>query len=88
MELFELLRKLLILRIPPAQPAGSPLVVRRTRSVEQRAGQLDGTPRFFVRFPDRSIDSALSYFRKASLLSISSIFLADHASFPPDTACA
>lgn len=74
MELFQLLCKPLILRCPPAQLAGSPLVVSRTRGVEQRAGRLDGISRFFVRFPDCSIDSALSYFRKASLLSISSNF--------------
>ncbi len=56
--------------------------------MEQLTGQLDGITIFFVRFPDRCIGAALSYFRKASLLSISSIFLADHAPFLPDTACA
>ena len=35
MELFELLRKLLILRSPPAQLPGSPSVVGRARCMEQ-----------------------------------------------------
>ncbi len=74
MELFELFRKPFILRSPPAQLAGSPPVVCRTRCVEQLAGWLNGITIFLVCFPDRSIDAALSYFRKASLLSISSNF--------------
>ena len=41
---------------------------------EQLAGQLNGISLFSVRFPDRSVDASLSYFRKASLLSISSNF--------------
>ena len=74
MELFEFFRKPLILRSPPAQLAGSPLVVSRARCMEQLTGQLNGISLFSVRFPDRGIDAALSYFRKASLLSISSNF--------------
>lgn len=73
-ELFELFSKPLILRSPPAQLAGSPFVVSRTRRVEQLAGQLNGITNFLVCFPDCGIDAALSYFRKASLLSISSNF--------------
>ena len=74
MELFEFFRKPFILRSPPAQLPRSPLVVSRTRRVEQLAGWLNGITIFLVCFPDRSIDAALSYFRKASLLSISSNF--------------
>lgn len=88
MELFEFFRKPFILRSPPAQLAGSPSVVGRACHMEQLTGQLNGISLFCVRFPDRSIDAALSHFRKASLLSISSNFLAGHAPFPPDTACA
>lgn len=87
-ELFELFRKPFILRSPPAQLAGSPSVVGRACHMEQLTGQFNGIVRFLVCLPDRGIDAALSYFRKASLLSISSNFLADHAPFPPDTACA
>ena len=36
MELFEFFRKPFILRSPPAQFAGSPFVVSRTRRMEQR----------------------------------------------------
>ena len=74
MELFEFFRKPFILRSPPTQLPRSPLVVSRTRRVEQLAGWLNGITIFLVCFPDRSIDAALSYFRKASLLSISSNF--------------
>lgn len=71
MELFELLHKLLILRGPLTQLAGSPLVVCRTRCMEQRTGQFNGISLFSVRFPDRGIDMALSYLSEASLLTIS-----------------
>ena len=74
MELFEFFRKPFILRSPPAQLPRSPLVVSRTRRVEQLAGWLNGITIFLVCFPDRSIDAALSCFRTASLLSISSNF--------------
>ena len=74
MELFEFFRKPFILRSPPAQLPGSPFVVSRTHRVEQLAGWLNGITIFLVCFPDRSIDAALSCFRTASLLSISSNF--------------
>lgn len=88
MDLLDRIREMFVLRGPPAQLAGSPSVVGRACHMEQFAGQLNGIARFLVRFPDRGIDMALSHFRKASLLSISSNFLADHAPFLPDTACA
>ena len=74
MDLLDRIREIFVLRGPVAQLAGSPLVVSRTRRVEQLAGWLNGITIFLVCFPDRSIDAALSYFRKASLLSISSNF--------------
>ena len=74
MELFELFRKPFILCGPLAQLARGPLVVSRTRCVEQFTGQFNGIARFLVCFPDCCIGAALSHFRKASLLSISSNF--------------
>lgn len=88
MELFEFFRKPFILCCPLAQFTGSPFVVSRARCMEQLTGQFNGIARFLVCFPDCCIGAALSHFRKASLLSISSNFLADHAPFPPDTAYA
>lgn len=86
--LFNLVRKEFILRGSPAQFSRSPFVVSRASHMEQFTGQFNGIVLFGVCFSDGSIDMALSYFRKASLLSISSIFLAGHASFLPDTAYA
>ena len=74
MDLLDRIREIFVLRGPVAQLAGSPFVVSRMRRVEQLAGQLNGIARFLVCFPDCGIDAALSYFRKASLLSISSNF--------------
>ena len=74
MDILDRIREMFVLRGPMAQLAGSPLVVCRTRRVEQLAGQLNGIFLFSVCLPDRGIDAALSYFRKASLLSISSNF--------------
>ena len=88
MDLLNRICETFILRSPLTQLAGGPFVIGRTRHMEQRAGRLDGIACFFVCFPDRTINAALSHFRKASLLSISSNFLAGHAPFPPDTACA
>ncbi len=73
-ELFEFFRKPFILCGPLAQLAGSPFVVSRVRHVEQLTGQFNWILLFLACFPDRGIDMALSYFRKASLLSISSNF--------------
>lgn len=73
-ELFEFFCKPFILCGPLAQLSGSPFVVSRTCHMEQFTGQFDWIPLFLVCFPDRGIDMALSYFRKASLLSISSNF--------------
>lgn len=87
-DLLKRVRKSFILCGPLAQLARSPSVVGRARCMEQLTGQFYGIARFLVCFLDRSIDAALSHFRKASLLSISSNFLAGHAPFPPDTACA
>ena len=58
-ELFELFRKPFILRSPPAQLSRSPLVVSRTRRVEQLTGWLNGITIFLVCFPDRGIDAAI-----------------------------
>ena len=74
MDILDRIREMFVLRGPVAQLAGSPLVVCRTRCVEQLAGWLNGITIFLVRFPDCCMDMALSYFRKASLLSISSNF--------------
>ena len=73
---------------PAALLSGSPFVVSRACHMKQLTSQLNGIPLFLVRLPDCGIDVALSYFRKASLLFTSSNFLAGHAPFPPDTACA
>ena len=73
-DLFNLVRKAFILRSSLAQFSGSPFVVSRASQMEQFAGQFNGIALFGVCFPDGSIDMALSYFRKASLLSISSNF--------------
>ena len=72
--LFNLVRKAFILRSSPAQFSGCPFVVGRTSHMEQFASQFNGITLFSLCFPDGSIDMALSYFRKASLLSISSNF--------------
>ena len=74
MDLLDRIREMFVLRSPPAQLAGSPSVVGRACHMEQLTGQLNGISLFSVLFPDRGIDMALSYFRKASLLSISSNF--------------
>ena len=74
MDILDRIREMFVLRGPMAQLAGSPLVVCRTRRVEQLTGWLNGIFPFSVCLPDRGIDAALSYFRKASLLSISSNF--------------
>ena len=73
-DLFNLVRKAFILRSSPAQFSGNPFMVSRASHMEQFAGQFNGIALFSVCFPDGSIDMALSYFRKASLLSISSNF--------------
>ena len=59
MELFEFFRKPFILRSPPAQLPRSPLVVSRTRRVEQLTGQFNGIVRFLVCLPDRGRDAAI-----------------------------
>ena len=73
-DLFNLVRKAFVLRSSPAQFSGCPFVVGRTGHMEQFAGKFNRITLFSVCFPDGSIDMALSYFRKASLLSISSNF--------------
>lgn len=73
-DLFDLVRKAFILRRSPAQFSGCPFVVGRTGHMEQFTGKFNRITLFSVCFPDGSIDMALSYFRKASLLSISSNF--------------
>ena len=73
-DFFNLVRKAFILRSSPAQFSGCPFVVGRTGHMEQFTGKFNRKPLFSVCFPDGSIDMALSYFRKASLLSISSNF--------------
>ena len=74
MDLLNRIRKTLIFCSPLAQLSRGPFVVGRARHMEQFTGQLNGIPFFLVSFPDRGIDMALSHFRKASLLSISSNF--------------
>ena len=74
MDLLNRIRKTLILCSPLAQLSRGPFVVGRARHMEQFTGQLNGIPFFLVSFPDCGIDMALSHFRKASLLSISSNF--------------
>ena len=56
------------------ESAGRIRVHLNCRRVEQLTGWLNGIFPFSVCLPDRGIDAALSYFRKASLLSISSNF--------------
>ena len=73
-DLLKRVRKAFVLCSPLAQLARNPSVVSRARCMEQFTGQFNGIARFLVCFPDRSIDAALSHFRKASLLSISSNF--------------
>ena len=73
-DLFNLARKAFILRSSPTQFSGCPFVVSRASHMEQFAGRFNGITLFSLCFPDGSIDMALSYFRKASLLSISSNF--------------
>ena len=87
-DLLKRVRKAFVLCSPLTQFTGSPFVVSRARCMEQFTGQFNGIARFLVCFPDCCIGAALSHFRKASLLSISSNFLADHAPFLPDTAYA
>ena len=73
-DLLNLVRKSFIFGSSLAQLPGIPFVVSRASYMEQFAGQFNGIALFRVCFPDGSIDMALSYFRKASLLSISSNF--------------
>ena len=80
MDLLDRIREMFVLRGPPAQLAGSPSVVGRACHMEQFTGQFNGISLFSVRFLDRGIDMALSHFRKASLLSISSNFFSSSRS--------
>ena len=73
-DLLKRVRKAFVLCSPLTQFTGSPFVVSRARCVEQFTGQFNGIARFLVCFPDCCIGAALSHFRKASLLSISSNF--------------
>lgn len=73
-DLLNLVRKSFIFGSSLAQLPGIPFVVSRASYMEQFAGHFNGIALFRVCFPDGSIDMALSYFRKASLLSISSNF--------------
>ena len=66
--------KAFIFYSPAALLSIGPFVVSRACHMNQLTGQLNGIPFSLVRIPDCSIDAALSYFRKASLLSISSNF--------------
>ena len=74
MNFLDHIRKTFVLCGPLAQLAGSPFVIGGARHMEQCTGLFDWILLFFVCFPDRGIDVALSYLRKASLLSISSNF--------------
>ena len=73
-DLLNLVCKAFIFGSSLAQLPGSPFMVSRACHMKQLTGQLNGIPLFLVRLLDCSIDMALSYFRKASLLSISSNF--------------
>ena len=73
-DLFNLICKAFIFYSPAALLSAGPFVVGRACYMKQLTSQLNGIPLFLVRIPDCGIDVALSYFRKASLLSVSSNF--------------
>ena len=59
MDILDRIREMFVLRSPPAQLPGSPLVVCRACRMEQLTGWLNGITIFLVCFPDRGIDAAI-----------------------------
>lgn len=87
MDFFNLVSQTFIFLSSAAQLPRNPFMIGRARHMEQSAGRFDREPLCFMAFFNDNVDMALSYFRKASLLSTSSNFLAERSPFLPDIAC-
>lgn len=73
-DLFDLVGQTLIFHSSAAQLPRNPFMVGGASHMESFTGRFNGKPLRLVAFFDGDVDMALSYFRKASLLSTSSNF--------------